>query len=78
GARPRTARTVKGDRPIRRDTANNLEEPTMTTTLTNGRSTPEKAPDVDRPIPVTRRRIDRVLIGLGVAVAAVLVVAGGL
>ena len=50
----------------------------MTTTLTNGRSTTEKAPDVDRPIPVTRRRIDRVLIGLGVAVAAVLVVAGGL
>jgi hypothetical protein len=34
--------------------------------------------EVDRPIPVTRRRIDHLLIGAGFAVAVVLVVAGGL
>ena len=34
--------------------------------------------DVDRPIPVTRRRIDQLLIGLGAAVTVVLVVAGAL
>ena len=34
--------------------------------------------EVDRPIPVTRRRIDHLLIGAGFAVAIVLVVAAGL
>jgi hypothetical protein len=34
--------------------------------------------EVDLPIPVTRRRIDHLLIGAGFAVAVVLVVAGGL
>jgi len=34
--------------------------------------------EVDRPIPVTRRRVDHLLIGAGAAVAVVLVVAGGL
>lgn len=34
--------------------------------------------DPDRPIPLTRRRIDQALIGLGVAVVAVLIAAGSL
>jgi hypothetical protein len=33
---------------------------------------------VDRPVPVTRRRIDHLLVGAGVAVAVVLVIAGAL
>ncbi len=33
---------------------------------------------VDRPIPVTRRRLDHLLIGAGFAIAVVMVVAGGL
>lgn len=39
---------------------------------------PEPATPVDVPIPVTRRRIDHLLIGAGVVLAMVLVVAGGL
>jgi hypothetical protein len=34
--------------------------------------------EIDRPIPVTRRRVDHLLIGLGVVAMVVMVVAGGL
>ena len=50
-------------------------------TLTEERSSDAPLSDVDpadRPIPVTRRRIDHVLVGLGAVAAVVLVVAGGL
>ena len=48
-------------------------------TMTEERSfAPEDLPPVDVPIPVTRRRVDHLLIGLGVAAAVVLAVAGAL
>jgi hypothetical protein len=48
-------------------------------TMTEERTfAPEDLPPVDVPIPVTRRRVDHLLIGLGVAAAIVLAVAGGL
>lgn len=50
----------------------------MTMTQTNGHATTTSPGTVDRPIPVTRRRIDQVLIGLGAAFAVVLLIAGAL
>lgn len=47
-------------------------------TIDERQRTTKDTTGVDRPIPVTRRRIDQVLIGLGGAVAVVFVVAGGL
>lgn len=50
----------------------------MTTTDRQERTTSDLVIEVDRPIPVTRRRIDHLLVGAGAVVAAVLVVAAGL
>ena len=49
-------------------------------TQTDTRPTETTAPndEIDQPIPVTRRRIDTLLIGLGATLAVVLAVAGGL
>ncbi len=49
-------------------------------TMTEDRSSTTTSPQtpVDKPIPVTRRRIDHLLIGAGVLAAVVLAVAGGL
>lgn len=46
-------------------------------TMLEERTTPPATP-VDKPIPVTRRRIDHLLIGAGVVAAIVLAIAGGL
>jgi hypothetical protein len=51
-------------------------ETTVTTTLTEPRV--EQTTSVDRPVPVTRRRIDHLLVGAGLAVTVVLVIAGAL
>jgi hypothetical protein len=49
-------------------------------TMTEDRSSTTTTPQtpVDKPIPVTRRRIDHLLIGAGVVAAIVLAIAGGL
>ena len=47
-------------------------------TMTEDRSSTTPQTPVDKPIPVTRRRIDHLLIGAGVLAAVVLAVAGGL
>jgi hypothetical protein len=50
----------------------------MTMTATRPDVPKGDAPAVDRPIPVTRRRIDQLLIGAGLVAALVMAVAGGL
>jgi len=47
-------------------------------TMTEDRSSTTPQTPVDKPIPVTRRRIDHLLIGAGVVAAIVLAIAGGL
>lgn len=47
-------------------------------TMLEERTSSQPVPVVDRPIPVTRRRIDHLLIGLGVVAMVVMVVAGAL
>src|SRR3546814_16953932 len=47
-------------------------------TMLEERSTMTTTTPVDKPIPVTRRRIDHLLIGAGLLAAVVLTIAGGL
>ena len=47
-------------------------------TLLEGRPEASEATEIDKPIPVTRRRLDHLLIGAGFAVTVVMLVAGGL
>lgn len=50
----------------------------MTMTDERTRGTDGQASTIDRPIPVTRRRVDQLLIGAGVVAAIVMAAAGGL
>jgi hypothetical protein len=60
------------------DRAGTLKRRNETMTLLEERTSYSPAVEIDRPIPVTRRRIDHLLIAAGVVAMVVMVVAGGL